>query len=117
MTVHECTLNSPWYEYVKSGEKIYEGRRQTDKTKNIKLGDILKISHHIDKNLETFTKTVEHVFVFKTFEEGLIYFNSTNQLKRVLPNIETVHEGVEIYKKYVSYPTQLKDGVVFIMLY
>ena len=33
-------LNSPWYEFVRDGEKIYEGRRRMPYTEKYKIGDI-----------------------------------------------------------------------------
>ena len=113
MSVHCMTLNSPWYELVKSGEKTLEGRRWTDKTASIKVGDTIQISHHVNKTLPSFNKTVTNIFKFQTFEHGL---TQPTFLTRALPTIPTIEEGVEIYKKYVSLQTQLKDGICFIEL-
>ncbi len=32
------TLNSPWFELVESGKKVFEGRRVTRTTRQIKVG-------------------------------------------------------------------------------
>ena len=114
MATHEITLNSPWYEYVKSGEKIYEGRRYTEKVKAIQPGDMLKISHHIDKSLPFYNKTVVGISRFSTFEQALTLLNEQGLMQKVLPNVATIAEGVEIYLKYVSLATQVKDGVCLI---
>lgn len=107
------TLNSPWYEYVKSGEKTLEGRRYTDAVARIEPGDTLIFCHHTDKTLESISKTVVEVFRFKTFEEGLF---EPGILKQALPNVNEIEVGVQIYLKYVSLPTQNRDGVAFIQL-
>ncbi len=33
--MEQITLHSPWFELVKSGDKIYEGRRNTEHVKNM----------------------------------------------------------------------------------
>ena len=105
------TLNSPWYELMKDGKKIYEGRRATEKIKNMKVGDILKVEHHVDKTLPSFYIEIIDKLYFKTFEEALNELNIHEVLP--IPDIN-VAQGVEIYKKYVSLETQLKDGVVML---
>jgi ASC-1-like (ASCH) protein len=41
------TLNSPWFEYVKNGNKIYEGRCNWKQASQYRIGDFLRIEHHI----------------------------------------------------------------------
>lgn len=106
-------LNSPWYEYVKSGEKIYEGRRISDKTKYIKAGDIINFQHYIHKDLPVIKTRVLDVKKFPTFRDALTEL----PLKQILP-IEnlTIQEGVDIYYMYVSLQTQMKDGICMIKI-
>lgn len=40
----------------------------------------------------------------------------TLPLDQILPNVKTVEDGIEIYKKYVSIDTQNKFGVMLIQL-
>ena len=51
--------------------------------------------------------------LFNTFEEAL----KTLPINDILPidNI-SVDKGVEIYKNFVTIPTQLKDGIVMIKI-
>lgn len=107
------TLNSPWFELVQSGQKIYEGRRRTPKIAAISPGQELTVFHHTNKDLQPFKVKVIEQLEFATFEEAL----TTLPIEQVLPlpNI-TVAQGVEIYKQYVSIPTQKRDGVVMIKI-
>jgi ASC-1-like (ASCH) protein len=42
MTDHVFSLNDPWYDYVKSGKKMYEGRSfKNEKVKALKIGDTI----------------------------------------------------------------------------
>ena len=99
--------NSPWFELVKSGQKIYEGRRHTVQIDLINIGDTIEVKHYIHQDKESyFIKILEKIY-FKTFEEALTNLD----INKILPieNI-TIEKGIEIYKQYVSINTQLKDG-------
>lgn len=114
--MHILTLHSPWFEMVKCGNKIYEGRRQTDKIKNINIGDYIIFYHVIGEKAGTIDETISPIvcivqdkIIFETFEEAL----NKLPINDILPiDGITVDIGIEIYKKIVSIPTQLKDGVV-----
>ena len=95
-------LNSPWYELVRDGKKIYEGRRRM-------LGDVIEFSHYTDDTLPAFLCLIDAIFHYQTFEDAL----NTLPINDVLPIEDiTIEKGVEIYKRFVSLPTQLKDGIV-----
>ena len=113
MQVFNMTLNSPWFKLVRNGEKIYEGRRKLPKYDTMKPGDIIKFSHHTDKDIDSFETIVEDILVFPTFEDALTNLDINEILP--IPGI-TISEGVEIYKKFVSIPTQLKDGIIMIKI-
>ncbi len=111
MIIHHMSLNSPWFELVKSGVKIYEGRRITPKVNRIKKGDIIEFKHHIDSSIPIFNVIVEDILSFPTFRHALEILPIQYILP--IPNI-TVDEGVNIYYKYVSQTTQEKDGVIML---
>ena len=111
MTVHAMTLNSPWFELMKSGQKRYEGRRRTSKTSSISPGDTIVMTHHTNNTLDPYTVYVEEVIAFPTFQHALEML----PLSEVLPvDGITVDKGVAIYHQYVSQATQEKDGIVMI---
>jgi ASC-1-like (ASCH) protein len=106
-------LSEPWYQYVQDGVKIYEGRRYTDKVAGLKPGDIIEFQHATEADKPGVKVIVEEVLRFSTFEEAL----NTLPVSQVLPIPGlTVEEGVKIYLKYVSLPTQIKDGVCMIRI-
>lgn len=109
--IHHMTLNDPWFNFMKTEKKIYEGRRNTEKIRSIKIGDIIEISHHVNKSIDPFNVVVDEIYHFPTFEEAL----NVLPIDKILPieNID-VAKGIEIYLKYVSLKTQLKDGVVML---
>lgn len=113
---HYITVNSPWYEYIDNGSKIYEGRRYSDKVKHYQLGDTLIIKHHTDPLKPAIYRMIRDIHKYETFEQALTDFNNKGCLQQILPNIETIKEGCDIYKKYVSIETQLREGVCLIEL-
>lgn len=111
--MHNITLNSPWFEYVRDGQKIYEGRRRTTITDLLNIGDILIINHHTDPtNNNNFQVEITQFIHFKTFEDAL----NVLPLEQVLPSINSINDGIEVYKKYVSIPTQINDGITMIKI-
>lgn len=109
----ELSLNDPWYDLVKCGKKIYEGRRFTEKVASIKIGDMIKLRHHTNPACPKYNVIVEDILKFQTFEDAL----ANLPIEKVLPlDGITIEKGIEIYSKYVSLPTQMKDGVVMIKI-
>jgi ASC-1-like (ASCH) protein len=74
-------------------------------------GDRFLIRHFEGEQSE-YLVTIEAILKFPTFEVAL----RSLPLSKVLPNCNSVEEGVEIYKQFVSLPTQEKDGVLMFLL-
>lgn len=110
---HTIRLNDPWFDYIKTGQKKYEGRCFWKSVLNYKIGDTLKVMHHQNPEMEPFYVKIVNIVRFKTFEEAL----STMNIEEILPGVQTVQEGVEIYYKFVSLQTQLIYGVCMIEMH
>jgi ASC-1-like (ASCH) protein len=108
--LYEITLNDPWFEYVKCGMKKYEGRCYWKSALKYKVNDELKVWNHTNRSIEPYVVKIKAILKYKTFEEALCQLN----MEEVLPGIKTVNEGVDIYYKFVSLETQLKNGVCMI---
>jgi ASC-1-like (ASCH) protein len=107
-------LNSPWFELVKEGKKIYEGRRNTCKILDIcSIGNIITIHHYKNPNEKPYKVIIEDFKHYPTFEHALRELD----VNLVLPieNI-TIEEGILIYQKYVSLQTQKNDGIIIIKI-
>lgn len=103
---YQIIVSDIWYRFIEDGSKCYEGRRAIGIFNQIRAGDILILINKEDRNL-TCRKRVNKVYKFTTFQEAL----ETLDMQKILPSIQTVQEGVNIYSKFVSLPTQIKDGV------
>jgi len=106
---HNMSLNDPWFTYVKKGEKKYEGRKFKN---HLKIGDVIQFHHHTDSTQPPFLKKIKNILNFSTFEEAL----KKLPLSDILPHVATIEEGIEIYYRFVSLPTQLQHGVIMIEL-
>jgi ASC-1-like (ASCH) protein len=96
-------VNSPWFEYIKEGKKIYEGRSGK---KEYLLNSEYYIANNNDINNRFKVKFIA-CFKFINFEEAMIQLS----IEKVLPNINNIEDGIEVYKKYVSLNTQKIYGV------
>jgi ASC-1-like (ASCH) protein len=101
-------LNSPWFEQVRDGRKRYEGRRNTGK---FTVGQSLSITNVQDPS-QTLTAQIIAIHAYPSFEAALRELG----LADVLPGVETLEAGIQIYQKYVSLATQQRDGVVMLEL-
>ena len=109
MAAHTIHLNDPWFELVRAGAKRFEGRRRTDWTDRVRVGDTLEVLHFTDAAAAPFLARVAEVSHFGTFEDALVALGPAD----VLPvDGITVDAGVEIYQRYVSLATQRRDGVI-----
>jgi ASC-1-like (ASCH) protein len=112
MTAWNVTLNSPWFEYVKIGEKIYEGRCNWKESAKYQIGDTLIVNHHTDLNEKEFSVKIIDIIKFDTFETAL----NTLELHKVLPGVVSVQDGVSIYFKYYKLTTQIDNGILMIQV-
>lgn len=104
------TLNSPWFEHIKNGNKIYEGRCNWKQAAQYKIGDILNINHHTNPLEPGYTVKIINIHKFATFQTAL----SKLGLSKVLPGIQTIEEGIEIYLQYYKLTTQIENGILMI---
>jgi ASC-1-like (ASCH) protein len=109
------TLNSPWFEYVRTGAKEYEGRCYRGKCLEFKPEDLLAISHHTNASLPPFNAKITDIKTINTFQKALENLPISKGLPKEFGEY-TVEESVEIYKKYVKLSTQEEFGVCMIRL-
>lgn len=107
----KMTLNDPWFHYVKTGEKIYEGRCYWKSVIHYKIGDTLKIVHHTHPSVYApYVCRIDEILHFPNFGQALERLG----LDCVLPNVKSIKEGTEIYHKFYKPETQDKYGIVMI---
>lgn len=105
------SLSDPWFTYMKNGKKLYEGRVYRGLPKYIEIGDIITFYLEGEKK-DKFSVVVTNKYMFGTFEESLQKLS----LNDILPDISSIENGTEIYKKFATINTQQKYGVVQIKI-
>jgi len=88
--LEEC----PTFNYIKDGTKTVEGRKNSLKYQKYNIGDLLEFVYNNEKVLTI----INYINKYETIEDYL----KKETLKRALPCVKTIKDGVEIYNLWVS---------------
>lgn len=111
MRKHEMKLSEPYYSLVKSGEKTVEIRVYDKKRQELKKGDKINFTKRDGKG--KIEKTIKKIQISKNFETAL----KRSTLRKAMPNICKIKEGVEIYNSFPNYKEDSKKyGVISIYI-
>lgn len=93
ITTWDMDVAEPWYSYIKNGTKKVEGRKNNPNTfGRIRIGDFIKMI-----NQNTYFKVeVIDIKYYSTLEEYLFDVGVGN----ALPGVQTLQEGITIYKQW-----------------
>ena len=107
-TTHPLQIQNIWYDAIASGEKTWEGRLTNSSVSNIAVGDNIEL---ISENREPLKAAVVGVQHFTDFEKML----DGEGLRRLLPGVGSVEEGLEIYRAFPGYREREREvgAVVF----
>lgn len=98
MTTHYLSIlnpkECPTYTFIKEGIKTVEGRKNSEKYQAYKKGDTLIFTCD-GEELKT---EITYIHRYKTVEDYL----RRETLKKALPCVKTVKEGVEIYNLWTK---------------
>jgi ASC-1-like (ASCH) protein len=104
-------ISEPWFTYIQQGKKVIEGRLNKGTFKSLKKGEIITCCNE----KKSFNVKIINIKHYNSFEEYLIM----EGLKRTLPNIKTLQDGLDIYYKYYNKADEQKYKVlaIYIKLY
>jgi ASC-1-like (ASCH) protein len=91
----KLTLQTVYFEQIKSGKKTVEGRLLTQKYLAIKVNDIIRF----ESNQQFVDVKVTHLNKYSNFKMML----AAEGLQSCLPGIKDINEGVAIYHSFPSY--------------
>ena len=101
-------LAEPWFTLVKIGMKISEGRVKKGIWKDIKRGDKIIFTNNAYGLKRLFKVTVLDVTYYNCFHNYL----EKESLPQCLPGIDSINEGVSVYRQYYTVEQEDKHGVV-----
>lgn len=98
----------PYFTFVKNGQKTIEGRLKKGEYANLKVGDHIVVQN--DDETDSVEVEVKDVRPYPTFESML----NSEDLKQVLPDIETVAQAVQVYRQFYAPEQEQEFGVIAI---
>lgn len=108
---HSLNLNPIYYDLIKKGEKILEGRLNDEKRKAFNIGD--KITFHRQADIpETMEAIILDKYIFKNFDEMA---DSLNKADLGFAD-KTKKEMIDVYRSIYSRENEQKYGVVILKI-
>ncbi|CAM8901153.1 unnamed protein product [Rhodiola kirilowii] len=104
-TNFEMHVQEPFFSYLRDGLKVVEGRCARGDFNRIRHGDNLLLNQCV--MLE-----VQDVHKYDSFSEMLVL----EGLSRVLPGVETIEEGVRVYRRFYTEIEERSFGVLAIQV-
>ena len=104
----EVSVARPWYEAIKKGSKTIEGRLNKGKFATVTVGDVLIIGNSDNETHDKVVAVVIGIYKYPSFVEYL----SKEGLKRTLPGVNTIEQGVAVYRQFYTAELERTHGIV-----
>nr|XP_043630512.1 uncharacterized protein LOC122601843 [Erigeron canadensis] len=98
-------VQEPFFSQLKDGKKTIEGRCAGGNFNRIAPGSLILFN-------KCLLLQVQGVHHYSSFSDML----ATEDLTKVLPGVETVKEGIQVYRKFYSEEKEMSNGVLAIFL-
>jgi ASC-1-like (ASCH) protein len=108
MKIYKNHRQEPYFTYLKNGQKTIEGRIRKGKYAEIKVGD------HIMVNNTEETEVVKTEVIDTRNYHSIKEMLEKEEIKKLLPDAETVDEGIKIYSKFYNLDQEKEYGLVAI---
>lgn len=98
----------PYFTFLKNGQKTIKGRIKKGWYRFVKPGDHIIVYNEDESNsVEVLVKDVRtHTSIRDMLEH--------EPLKRVLPDVETIEQGIKVYKRFYTDEQEQNFGVIAI---
>lgn len=103
-------LSEPWFTDVQWGLKTSEARLKRGDFEYIKVGDTIRFVNNAI-GPRSVRVQVTSISNYGSFEDYL-----KNELDKCLPRVETINQGVQIYRQYYTVEDERLHGVCAIKL-
>ena len=106
--IYEKDVTEPWFSYIVDIKKTVEGRLNKGDWTHMEFGDQIVWKSPGWSCRSLVIKAVE----YDSFEEYL----KAEGLEKTLPGVETIEEGIDVYRQFYSVEDEQKYGVIAIHL-
>lgn len=98
----------PYFTFLKNGQKTIKGRARKEWYTLVKPGDYIVV--HNEEETDSIKTLVKRISSYSSIREML----ENEPLKKMLPDIQDVEQGVKIYRKFYTPEQEEKYGMVAI---
>lgn len=98
----------PYFTFLKNGQKTIEGRVRKGQYRNIKPGDEIVVFN--EEETDSIITEVIRVAEYKSIKEML----TREPIKKLLPDVDTIDQGIKVYRSFYSPEQEQKFGMVAI---
>lgn len=104
---HEIFVREPYFSYIADGQKTIEGRIASHQFRQIQTGDVIEFAN--PRSSARAATLVTGSQIYPGFREML----EQEDLNSLLPDCETVAEGLDIYHSFPRFKQRArKSGVI-----
>lgn len=96
---YQMICDEPWFSFIRKGIKPVEGRKNSPKYQEIKVGDFIDFSN----GKENFLATVTDIKSYASLEDYL----EDVTFQKALPDISSFEEAIKIYHQW-STPEEIQ---------
>jgi len=98
--------DEPYFLFLKNGQKTIEGRIKKGLYREIAVGDHIVVFNKDETDkVEVLVKRIKNYSSFKEMLE-------TEPFKKILPDVDYVEQGIEVYKQFYDSEQEKQFGVV-----
>lgn len=112
MAYHKISVSEPWWTHINNGDKVIEGRLNKGIFSQLNVGDTVKWFIKDNENTHSVLTKIEQIKKYNTFEEML----EKSTLKKTLPGIKKMSDGIQIYRQFYSPEKEKQFGVLAIKI-
>ena len=109
---YEKNMGEPWFSLIKAGLKKVEGRLNVGNVRDMKKGDYITFRNSYSGFARVMRVRITSIGRYKSFEDYLC----GEGLENALPTIDSIEEGIAVYRKYFSEEDEKKYGVAAIRI-
>jgi ASC-1-like (ASCH) protein len=104
--IYKNHRDEPYFSFLKNGQKTIEGRIRKKLYRDIAVNDHIVVFNK--KETDSVEVLVKRIAEYSSFKEML----EKEPFKKILPDVDSVKQGIEVYKQFYDSEQEKQFGVV-----